>query len=54
MGRSLSPTELTLDFDNLARFNGIDVLDASRYVRQQIFQTICLRAKNDNYDISAG
>jgi hypothetical protein len=38
---------------DLTRLNGFDVREASRHVRQQVFQAIRFGAENDDSDISS-
>lgn len=45
--------ELTFDSDELARLDRCDARKASGHERQQVFQSVRLRAENEDCDLSA-
>ncbi len=45
------PLDLTLDSNDLTRLHGFDAREAGGRERQQVFQTVRLRAENDNCDL---
>ena len=46
------PLDLTLDSNDLTRLHGFDAREAGGRERQQVFQTVRLRAENDNCDLA--
>lgn len=46
------PLDVTLDSNDLTRLTGFDAREAGGREQQQVFQTVRLRAENDNCDLA--